>query len=157
MIRRLLLAALLGAALLPAAAAAQNPVPAHPWQQLMASGDTTGLVQSMDVSVELEAGVITATIEEHHFNGNTITLTERAALDDLDFGNGRARESNRSIHPHLGVVTFRCRGDASCVEYSTDVDLFFELPGPRTFGFFAQDRAMAEQALADLQRMSEGR
>jgi hypothetical protein len=141
--------------LAPTRAAAQEQ--AFPWHQLVAAGDTTGLVRTMNVDVKIEDGFITATIDEHHFNGNQITLTMRAQLDDLNIENGSARESNRAIHPHLGVVTFRCRGDAECVQYSTDIDFFFELPGPRVFGFFVQDPAAARQALADLQRLAEGR
>jgi hypothetical protein len=143
------------AVLAPARAAAQERT--FPWQQLIAAGDTTGLVRTMNVQVKLEDGYITATIDEQHFNGNQIVLTMRAQLGDLNIENGNARESNRAIHPHLGVLTFRCRGDAECVQYSTDIDFFFELPGPRVFGFFVQDPSTARQALADLQQLVDGR
>jgi hypothetical protein len=149
------LALLAACALAPTRASAQEQP--YAWQSMLATGDTTGLVRTEDVQVKIEDGVITATIDEHHHNGNQITVTMRAQLADLDIEAGNARESNRSIHPHVGVVTFRCGGDAECVQYSTDMDFFFELPGPRVFGFYTKDVQTAKQALADLQKLVEGR
>ncbi|MSR35748.1 MAG: hypothetical protein EXR95_03745 [Gemmatimonadetes bacterium] len=128
----------------------------YPWQQLEAFGDETGFIRSMVVRVSIEGDAVTAIMEEQHGDGTTISLTQRARLSDLNVEAGQPRESMRAIHPHLGVVTFRCQGNAACVSYSTDTDSFFELPGPVVFGFFTRDRATAEQALADLQRLARG-
>jgi hypothetical protein len=142
-------------ALLPDVAAAQA-YPTYPWQQLDATGVDTGLIRAMSVRVSVDGDALTATIDEAHFNGAAISLTMSARLSDLNLDVAQARESMRSIHPHVGVVVFRCRGGARCVTYSAPGDSFFEFPGPTQFGFFVQDGAMAEQALADLRRIAGG-
>jgi hypothetical protein len=148
--RAILIAALV--ALLPRLAAAQM----FAWQQLDATGDETGLIRSMAVRVSLQGDVISATVEEDHANGQRISITMTAPLSELNLDVAQARESMRSIHPHVGVVVFRCKASARCVTYSTETDAFFEFPGPRQFGFFVRDRATAEQALADLRRIAQG-
>jgi hypothetical protein len=139
-------------ALLPGLAAAQT----YPWQQLDATGVDTGLIRSMSVRVSVDGDALTATIDEAHFNGAAISLTMSVRLSDLNLDLAQARESMRSIHPHVGVVVFRCRGGSRCVTYSAPGDSFFEFPGPTQFGFFVKDGAMAEQALADLRRIGRG-
>jgi hypothetical protein len=138
--------------LLPAAAAAQP----YPWQRLDATGVDTGLIRSMTVRVSVGGAALTATIDEAYFNGATVSLTMSARLSDLNLEVAQAHESMRSIHPHVGVVVFRCRGGARCVTYSAPGDGFFEFPGPTQFGFFVEDGAMAERALADLRRIARG-
>ena len=144
------LAVLLG---LPARAAGQS---SYPWQQLDATGDTTGIVRSISVRVSVQGDHVSATIDEEHRGGARVSLTMTALLSELNLDAAQARESMRSIHPHVGVVVFRCRGGARCVTYSTPTDAFFEFPGPTQFGFFVRDRALAEQAVADLRRIASG-
>jgi len=136
---------------LAVAAAAQT----YPWQQLDAVGDETGFIRSLSVRVTIEDDLISATIDESHFDGTTISLRLWARLSDLNLYVAQARESARSIHPHVGVVSLRCRGGAPCVWYSSETDAFFELPGPRVFGFYVRDGAMAAQAMADLRRLAD--
>jgi hypothetical protein len=147
-----IVAALALGSLLPVGAAAQS----YPWQKLEVVGDSTGLIGTMVVSVSVEGDFVSATIDERHHNGVAISLTMSARLSDLNLDVAQARESMRSIHPHVGVLAFRCRGGARCVTYSTASDSFFEFPGPVVFGFFVRDRALAEQALADLRRIAAG-
>lgn len=151
MTRAALLLALALALALPVRAAAQ----AYPWQELDVTGDESGFIRRMAVRVTVEDDLLTATIDETHADGNTTSLTLWARVTDLDLYVAQARESNRSIHPHVGFVAFRCRGGAPCAFYSTDTDAFFELPGPRVFGFYVRDGAMAAQALADIRRLAE--
>jgi hypothetical protein len=138
--------------LLPGAGTAQ----VYPWQRLDAAGDDTGLIRAMSVRVALDGDAVTATIDEDHFGGARVSLTMSARLGDLNLDAAQARESMRSIHPHVGVVVFRCRGGARCVTYSAPGDTFFEFPGPTQFGFFVADPATAEQAVADLRRIAQG-
>ena len=138
--------------LLPRPAAAQ----AFPWQQLDAVGDTTGLIRTMAVRVTVDGDFVSAAIDETHANGATISLTMSARLSELNLEVAQTRESMRSIHPHVGVVVIRCKGGAECVTYAGPTDSFFEFPGPRQFGFFVRDRALAQQALEDLRRIAQG-
>jgi hypothetical protein len=149
--RRVTLSAVL-LALIPSAGTAQ----AYSWQELDALGDETGFVRSLAVRVAIEGEQISAAIDEGHADGSTISFTMTARLSDLNLDAAQARESMRSIHPHLGVVVLRCKASARCVTYSAAVgDTFFEFPGPVQFGFFVRDRALAEQALADLRRIAQ--
>ena len=136
--------------LFPSLAGAQT----YAWQQLDAAGDSTGLIRSMAVRVSVDGDFVSATIDEAHQNGATVSLTMSARLTDLNMEVAQTRESMRSIHPHVGVVVIRCKGGAECVTYAGPTDSFFEFPGPRQFGFFVRDRALAAQALDDLRRLA---
>ena len=127
-----------------------------PWQQLDAAGDSTGLIRTMAVRVTVDRDFVSATIDETHATGATISLTMSARLSELNLEVAQTRESMRSIHPHVGVVVIRCKGGDPCVTYAGPTDSFFEFPGPRQFGFFVRDRALALQALEDLRRIAQG-